>query len=1326
MTFTQWLRNAFGPRVQASRASRRGKSRQPSRRRYMPTLELLEDRLAPASFVVSSLADSGANTLRAAVDAANASPGNNMITFSGAAVGGTIDLTTTDTTNPFQFGPTALVIVVGDNLTIQGDPTLGVTIMGPGAGFNLRDFAVAAGATLTLDDVTISGGNVQAGNGGSTVTGGAGGGAAGLGGAIFNAGTLKLVDSLLTGNTAQGGNGGNGGYSALYGFSGAGGGGVGGDGGAGSTVFYSNSHFGGGGGGGGVGGGGGTSPSTNGGNGGADQAGAQDGVDGGGGGGGFGGGGGGGDGLSLTTIGGFGGGGGGAGGGGPGGGAGGFAGGGGGSGTRTSASHGGQGGFGGGGGGCVIYGSSGLGGYGGGSGAGSGFVARAGGGGGGAGMGGAIFNNGGTVTITSSTIMGNSAIGGLGGTNFGGGTAGNGKALGGGVFNYNGTVTITNATIAKNTVKDAAGGTGSVVGGGIFNLGDGSGNTATLTLTNTIVSNSTGGVNDVTGNAINSGTNATGGGFNLIMSSSGYTPSSGPATITADPLLGGLASNGGPTQTMALLCGSPAIDAGTATGAPSTDQRGLARVGNVDIGAYEVQFIISPATLTDATVGQAYTPTTITATATGDSYTFAVTGGTLPAGLTLDSGLLHGTPTNSTGSPFSFTVTATDTTTHLTESRIYSLTVDRAAIVVSPTTLGDATVGSAYSTPISATGGTGNGDSFTFAVTGGTAPAWLTLDSDGLLHGTPPNTTGSPFSFTVTATDTTTHQTGSQLYSLTVDPAAVVVSPTTLGDATVGSAYSTTLSATGGTGNGDSFTFAVTGGTAPAWLTLDSDGLLHATPPNTTGSPFSFTVTGTDTTTSQTGSQDYSLTVDPAPISVSPTGLPMATVGLAYSTTITASGGTGNGDSFTFALHSGTLPAGLTLDSSGLLHGTPTNSTSASFTIQATDTTTLQTGNSPSYTLSFNPAVSLGTLSFAQWTVNKSGYSGTIAVTGGTGTYTLSVTGLPAGITKSLSGNILTLSGKPTATGAFTIKVAVKDSHNTTVTKSYKFTVLSSTTFAWTGLGGDNRWTDAVNWSGAAPVARDALIFGAGAAQQANVNDFAPGTKFASITFQDNSYNITGHDIELSGGIKSTSVTGGGDLLGLNIVLTTSEKLNIGGTTIITVAGAISGSRFGITKSGTGTLILSGANSYTGTTTVSAGVLGGSGTVAGAVKVSSGATLAPGSAGTAILNTGNLTLVSHSTFTVTLNGTAAGTDYDQLNVTGTVHLGSASLHIINVNLLSTSVGDKFTIIQNDGSDAVVGTFAGLAEGATITQGGATFTISYKGGTGNDVVLTRTA
>src|SRR5207249_7364866 len=65
----------------------------------------------------------------------------------------------------------------------------------------------------------------------------------------------------------------------------------------------------------------------------------------------------------------------------------------------------------------------------------------------------------------------------------------------------------------------------------------------------------------------------------------------GSASSPIDPLLGPLQNNGGPTQTMALLPGSPALDAGDNTAAPPFDQRGLSRVvaGRIDIGAFEVQ-----------------------------------------------------------------------------------------------------------------------------------------------------------------------------------------------------------------------------------------------------------------------------------------------------------------------------------------------------------------------------------------------------------------------------------------------------------------------------------------------------------------------------------------------------------------------------------------------------------------------------------------------------------------------------------------------------------------------------------------------------------------
>jgi CSLREA domain-containing protein len=135
------------------------------------------------------------------------------------------------------------------------------------------------------------------------------------------------------------------------------------------------------------------------------------------------------------------------------------------------------------------------------------------------------------------------------------------------------------------------------------------------------------------------------------------------------------------------------------------------------------------------------------------------------------------------------------------------------------------------------------------------------------------------------------------------------------------------------------------------------------------------------------------------------------------------------------------------------------------------------------------------------------------------------------------------------------------------------------------------------------------------------------------------------------------------------------------------------------------------------------GTLKGTGTVSGAMNVISGGSVAPGNS-TGILSTGNATLSSGSNFNVEINGTTVGTQYDQLNVTGSVALGGPTL---NITLgFTPSAGNAFTIINNDDSDAVSGNFAGLGEGSTFTVSGTTFAISYVGGTGNDVVLTAQA
>ncbi|MCE9565608.1 MAG: hypothetical protein K8U57_26600 [Planctomycetes bacterium] len=422
-------------------------------------------------------ADLGVGSLRAAVDAANALGGTNSITIPAGQI---ITLTSNDTLNPFAFGPTALVVAPGDNLTISGAGTIS-------GGGTHRVFGVLGGGTLTLQSVTVTGGRAQGGNGGAYTGGGGGGGGgggAGMGGAAFVAtgGTLNLVQSTVSGNQALGGAGGNG---AGIGANNGNGGGGGSAAFKGGNVAVGGDNFGGGGGG--VAGPGGDvtvgfPANAIGGLGGMNEQGAQ--AAGGGttgpgtpGANGTLGGGGGGSGTSTPRAGGNGfavssGGFGGGGGGGSAqngvphapGGAGGFgAGGGGAYGTNNPffpGDFGGAGGFGGGGGG--VNSAPGVGAGAGGFGGGAGFLA----GGGGAGMGGALFNNGGTITITNSTFTSNSVVGGTGGNP--------GQGLGGAIFQRAGTTTFIGTTFTNNSATGGAGAPPATSDGGAIYIDAGS------------------------------------------------------------------------------------------------------------------------------------------------------------------------------------------------------------------------------------------------------------------------------------------------------------------------------------------------------------------------------------------------------------------------------------------------------------------------------------------------------------------------------------------------------------------------------------------------------------------------------------------------------------------------------------------------------------------------------------------------------------------------------------------------------------------------------------------------------------------------------------
>ncbi len=355
---------------------------------------------------------------------------------------------------------------------------------------------------------------------------------------------------------------------------------------------------------------------------------------------------------------------------------------------------------------------------------------------------------------------------------------------------------------------------------------------------------------------------------------------------------------------------------------------------------------LAPLTLPDAAVGAPY------------SQSFFILGGTapyhvslagrLPAGMTFANEMIAGTPTES--GIFSFSVFASDSV-GASDTRGYTLSVRPPTISVSPASLPDGAVGSAYSQSLSAFGGT---VPYSFSVSG-TLPPGITMGPTGLLSGTP----SSPGSYTFSAivTDSTTGDgpyVKSFPYTLVIAPGNLSLSPT-VPDATLGRAYAHALSATGGTAP---YTFALLYGALPEGLSLGPDGLISGTPREE--GTLHFVVFAQDSTsgTPINGSRTYSMYVAPPTITLTPASLPNAQVGAAYSALITASGGTAP-----YSYSAVGLPPGLTLAADGTLSGTPIAIGTAGFTVTAIDAS--DASGSAAYTLTVIDAVAPTVLSTA-------------------------------------------------------------------------------------------------------------------------------------------------------------------------------------------------------------------------------------------------------------------------------------------------------------------------------------------------------------------------
>ena len=161
-----------------------------------------------------------------------------------------------------------------------------------------------------------------------------------------------------------------------------------------------------------------------------------------------------------------------------------------------------------------------------------------------------------------------------------------------------------------------------------------------------------------------------------------------------------------------------------------------------------------------------------------------------------------------------------------------------------------------------------------------------------------------------------------------------------------------------------------------------------------------------------------------------------------------------------------------------------------------------------------------------------------------------------------------------------------------------------------------------------------------------------------------------------------------------------------------------------LTKAGSGTMSLSAANTYTGGTTVQAGLLDLAGSLNSGVIVTGGI-FALGAATAVRLVNGSLTVNAGGTLRIRLNGTIGGTDYDQLRLTSAASIATLAGTLDLIAAPDLAVGSTFTILDiSPGTATIFGSFAGLPQNAEFYEDGQWWRISYTGGTGNDVVLTR--
>lgn len=342
---------------------------------------------------------------------------------------------------------------------------------------------------------------------------------------------------------------------------------------------------------------------------------------------------------------------------------------------------------------------------------------------------------------------------------------------------------------------------------------------------------------------------------------------------------------------------------------------------------------------------------------------------------------------------------------------------------------------SAYKDPVAGgfaivvTNQNSSSETITFSLTGFSASSvtpWTTSATQNLVQGTP-LAASSSFTATVPPSSVTTFV-GSGI------PAPLAITTQTLPAGVVGTAYNSTVAATGGT---PPYNWTASG-LAPGLNINATSGQITGTP--TTTGPYSETITVTDsaTPTNASVSAVFSVTVTSAPpLTITTTSLAGGTVDKAYSASVAASGGL---PPYTWS-YSGLAP-GLNLNAAtGQITGTPTTAGPYSETITVTDSATPANTVSAVFSVTIAPpsAITFTTTSLPSGTVDKA-YSTTVAAKGGVAPYAWSYSGLAPGLTLNATTGKIT--GTPTTAGPYSETITVTDSNTPTkATASAVFSV---------------------------------------------------------------------------------------------------------------------------------------------------------------------------------------------------------------------------------------------------------------------------------------------